>query len=48
MRIWGKESIIEKEPLIKSIFVDCVYFSENDFSIDLATSSDYFDGIFRE
>ena len=24
--------------------MDCVYFSENDFSIDLATSPDYFGG----
>lgn len=38
------QSIIEKETLIKSIFVDSVYFSENDFSIDLSTSPDYFGG----
>lgn len=33
---------IEEETLIKSIFVNSVYFSEDDFSIDLATSPDYF------
>lgn len=38
------QNIIEEETLIKSIFVNSVYFSENDFSIDLATSPDYFGG----
>jgi len=35
---------IEEETLIKSIFVNSVYFSEDDFSIDLATSPNYFGG----
>lgn len=35
---------IEEEILIKSIFVNSVYFSEDDFSIDLVTSPDYFGG----
>lgn len=38
------QNIIEEESLIKSIFVNSVYFSEDDFCIDLATSPDYFGG----
>lgn len=38
------QNIIEEETLIKSIFVNSVYFSQNDFCIDLATSPDYFGG----
>lgn len=38
------QNIITEETLIKSIFVNSVYFSENDFCIDLATSPDYFGG----
>ena len=38
------QNIIAEGTLIKSIFVDSVYFSENDFSIDLSTSPDYFGG----
>lgn len=38
------QNIIEEETLIKSIYVNSVYFSQNDFCIDLATSPDYFGG----
>lgn len=38
------QNIIEKETLIKSIYVDSVYFTDIDFGIDLATSPDFFGG----
>lgn len=38
------QNTIDEETLIKSIFVNSVYFDEEEFGIDLATSPDYFGG----
>lgn len=35
---------IEREELVQSIYINSLYFGEYDFSVDLATSPDYFGG----